>query len=688
MENILELNRKAVSDGIIIESDSGSDCDIQEDFLNDEFPSINHENDEVDDDVADFADEIGDFTKKYNAFRVHMPGPNSQHKGGAGPNFAETAADSTAEKKRKRVKDRADRATVEQVLDPRTRLVLFRLLQRGALTNIHGCISTGKEANVYHATDDKGSLAVKIYKTSILTFKDRERYVAGEYRYRTGYCKHNPRKMVAVWAEKEMRNLLRMHQAGLPVPKPILLKGHVLVMEFIGRDGWGAPLLKNATLSHEVAEKLYLQLVRDMRTLYRACKLVHADLSEYNTLVLDDRLFIIDVSQSVEHDHPHALDFLRSDSSATPADKKKKQQPKPKPRGPPVSSSGSKRQASTTKLSKSVSELARKESLHSNDTHSSIGARTTESPLLDNSSVSDEVPQEMPDVESHKEVDVLQVEPQVFNETFFFNQTVTSLHVDVVQQNGDGPQNSELEEVVMEQAISHDNMHTSDDHQPEQASEEESMHKAVHEENEADGSPAVAELVSYNKSLGMRESPEVVHVPDSAPADKDAKEAAAEASEKDDVKSDNFEDKVSEEASTAGEFQESKSLLAEEKGEEPAKMEERSVVSPPKDVVDTPPNAAADSTVNEAQTNGIQKQPPPVIAELPGTVPATKETDDSIVKKIPSPPNEFIAHRLRREQEQRELDERKARIAAILAKSRNLSNAATPLVAGRTSPPR
>lgn len=63
----------------------------------------------------------------------------------------------------------------------------------------------------------------------------------------------------------------------------------------------------------QVAEKLYLQMIQDMRTLYRVCKLVHADLSEYNALVLDDRLYIIDVSQSVEHDHPHALDFLKSD---------------------------------------------------------------------------------------------------------------------------------------------------------------------------------------------------------------------------------------------------------------------------------------------------------------------------------------------------------------------------------------
>jgi len=50
--------------------------------------------------------------------------------------------------------------------------------------------------------------------------------------------------MVRLWAEKEMRNLTRMHSAGLPVPQPILLRSHVLMMSFIGKDGWPAPKLK------------------------------------------------------------------------------------------------------------------------------------------------------------------------------------------------------------------------------------------------------------------------------------------------------------------------------------------------------------------------------------------------------------------------------------------------------------
>lgn len=40
---------------------------------------------------------------------------------------------------------------------------------------------------------------------------------------------------------------------------------------------------------------------------------MHGDLSEYNLLWWDNKVYMIDVSQSVEHDHPMALDFLRRD---------------------------------------------------------------------------------------------------------------------------------------------------------------------------------------------------------------------------------------------------------------------------------------------------------------------------------------------------------------------------------------
>merc|ERR1719203_739484 len=210
---------------------------------------------------------------------------------------------------------RDNRATVDQVLDPRTLLVLSKFLKNGVFEAIHGCISTGKEANVYYATCPGAvERAVKVYKTSILVFKDRARYVEGEYRFRHGYCKSNPRKMVAQWAEKEMRNLRRLEAIGIRVPEVFELRQNVLVMEFIGDQGDPAPRLKDVDdLSPEAWFGLYRECVGLMRRMMQQCKLVHGDLSEYNILYHNECLTVIDVSQSVEWDHPHALDFLKRD---------------------------------------------------------------------------------------------------------------------------------------------------------------------------------------------------------------------------------------------------------------------------------------------------------------------------------------------------------------------------------------
>ncbi|XP_075978660.1 RIO kinase 1 [Anticarsia gemmatalis] len=213
-----------------------------------------------------------------------------------------------------RIKDKHDRATAEQVMDPRTKMILFKLLNRGIINEINGCISTGKEANVYHATSKDGKdYAVKIFKTSILVFKDRDKYVSGEYRFRNGYCRSNPRKMVRTWAEKEMRNLVRMYNANLRVPEPVILRSHVLVMSFMGEDGWPSPKLKDVEISQSTARSLYRDCIMMMWKMFNICKLVHADLSEFNMLYHQGNVVIIDVSQSVEHDHPHAFEFLRKD---------------------------------------------------------------------------------------------------------------------------------------------------------------------------------------------------------------------------------------------------------------------------------------------------------------------------------------------------------------------------------------
>ncbi|KAI0850932.1 Serine/threonine-protein kinase Rio1 [Daldinia vernicosa] len=229
-----------------------------------------------------------------------------------------------------REKDKADRATSDQVLDQRTRLILYQMINRGIVNEIHGAISTGKEANVYGAIaypDINGPpvhRAVKVYKTAILSFKDRERYITGEHRFKSGSNKGNSRKMVKLWAEKEYRNLQRIYSAAIPCPEPLQLKHHVLVMSFLGdQKGYAYPRLRDANIPRDDADqlwrKLYVQLLSIMRRMYQVTRLVHADLSEYNILYNGGQLYIIDVSQSVEHDHPRSLEFLRMDIKNTGA---------------------------------------------------------------------------------------------------------------------------------------------------------------------------------------------------------------------------------------------------------------------------------------------------------------------------------------------------------------------------------
>merc|ERR1711991_1146975 len=210
---------------------------------------------------------------------------------------------------------KSELATREQVMDPKTRLLLFKMVNAGVLTELNGAVSTGKESVVYHATGEGGQeYAVKIFKTSLNDFKARAKYVEGEHRFRHQLSHQNPRKLIRLWAEKEMRNLKRAERAGLRCPRGVLLKRHVLVMQFVGQDGKPALKLAEANLSNARTLLLaYQQCATMLRKLFIECRLVHADLSEFNMLWSQKELWIIDLAQGVEWDHPNALRFLRDD---------------------------------------------------------------------------------------------------------------------------------------------------------------------------------------------------------------------------------------------------------------------------------------------------------------------------------------------------------------------------------------
>jgi RIO kinase 1 len=204
-----------------------------------------------------------------------------------------------------------ERATVEEVFDQTTRMVVFDMLNSGVFYELNGVVSSGKEARVYWATDKESKdLAVKIYLTSSAEFKKgMHKYIEGDPRFKD--VKHDTRSLMSVWAQKEFRNLKEATDAKVRVPKPIAVKSNVVVMEFIGEQGVSAPSLKEQP--PENPEKVYKIIVTSIKRLYQKAKIVHGDLSEYNIMMWKGKPVVFDMSQSVSIQHPLADELLVRD---------------------------------------------------------------------------------------------------------------------------------------------------------------------------------------------------------------------------------------------------------------------------------------------------------------------------------------------------------------------------------------
>jgi RIO kinase 3 len=89
----------------------------------------------------------------------------------------------------KKVRDKVDKSTTVMAVDARTRLMLYKLVNLGAVAEVQGTISTGKESVVIYAKGGQmkdravpSECAIKVFKTSLNEFKRREEYILGDHR--------------------------------------------------------------------------------------------------------------------------------------------------------------------------------------------------------------------------------------------------------------------------------------------------------------------------------------------------------------------------------------------------------------------------------------------------------------------------------------------------------------------------
>ena len=210
---------------------------------------------------------------------------------------------------KKRIKD-TDQFKVEaNVFDDSTYAALYKLVQEGHITALGGPISSGKEAIVFEAYGENDSeIAIKIYRINTSSFRQMKDYLTGDPRF--SGIGSDKRDIVLAWTRKEFANLKRARDGGVRVPDPIAVKLNVLVMELIGVEGNVAPKLQGIELENPI---LAYEIIRDFMKKLHISGLVHGDLSEYNILVHDGELCIIDIGQAVTHRHPQASTYLHRD---------------------------------------------------------------------------------------------------------------------------------------------------------------------------------------------------------------------------------------------------------------------------------------------------------------------------------------------------------------------------------------
>lgn len=203
-----------------------------------------------------------------------------------------------------------ERETEGEVFDRRTLLTIYDMMTSGYIDMVHYPISTGKEGNVFYATDEEGDgMALKIFRTSTSTFKRVAKYIEGDPRFRgvTG----NRWNMIYAWVNKEFKNLMRYSEAGIPVPEPITFNQNCLLMEFVGDETGPAPQLRDVILDNPT--ETYDEVISFIIDGWKDAHLVHGDLSEYNILMQDGQPIMIDVGQAMTTDNYNAKELLERD---------------------------------------------------------------------------------------------------------------------------------------------------------------------------------------------------------------------------------------------------------------------------------------------------------------------------------------------------------------------------------------
>lgn len=181
-------------------------------------------------------------------------------------------------------------------------LALNVLAKRDSIDSIGGEVGFGKESEIRKAKWKGNEVIIKFHREGKVSFRG----VTRERDY-LGNRQHFSWMFIAKLAAKREYEVLKDISKDIRVPEPFDWNRHSILMENIKGNE-----LAKTKLSRGDAEFVFQLLMKEIKKTF-SLGYVHCDLSEFNVLISEDEIKIIDWSQSVDLDHPNSDEFLKRD---------------------------------------------------------------------------------------------------------------------------------------------------------------------------------------------------------------------------------------------------------------------------------------------------------------------------------------------------------------------------------------
>ncbi|CDJ66671.1 RIO1 family domain-containing protein, putative [Eimeria necatrix] len=183
-------------------------------------------------------------------------------------------------------------------------LALNAFVKRGLIKGVGVRVGVGKESDIHvcEGTDGK-VLILKLHRLGRISFRSIKKN--RDYMQHRMHCSwHYLAHLAAV---REFAYLKALHSHGFPVPEPVDMNRHAVLMEYI--DAIPLTQVRELKDPFAVLEKLMKLIVR-----LAHCGLIHGDFNEFN-LMIDDagHITMIDLPQMVSIYHRNAAAYFDRD---------------------------------------------------------------------------------------------------------------------------------------------------------------------------------------------------------------------------------------------------------------------------------------------------------------------------------------------------------------------------------------